>query len=78
MSLAMMIVALFGATLIAVGLYYQVKKNQLNSDPVLITTCYLWGILNIGACIVSQAPDPQLSAEMAETSQASQLHIAGH
>ena len=76
MSLAMMIVALFGATLIAVGIYYQVRKSQLNSDPVLITTCYLWGILNIGACMISQAPEPHLAAEMADSGQATQLHIA--
>mgnify|MGYP000162105889 CR=1 FL=1 len=77
MSLALIIVALFGATLIAVGLYYQVRKSQLKSDPVLITTCYLWGILNIGACIISQAPQPHQAVEMAASSQASQLHIAG-
>lgn len=73
----MIIVAIFGVTLIAVGLYYQVKKTQLNSDPVLITTCYLWGILNIGACFISQAPEPHMSAEMAEHGQASQLQVAG-
>lgn len=77
MSLALMIVALFGVTLIAVGLYYHIKKNQLNSDPVLITTCYLWGIVNIGACMISQAPQPHQTVEMAASSEASHLRIAG-
>jgi hypothetical protein len=56
MSFAMMVVAGFGVALLATGLYYQLRKQQLKSDPLLITTCYMWGVLNIAACLISQAP----------------------
>lgn len=52
MSLLMIAIALFGAGLIATGLFYQFKRQQLNSDPVLITACYIWGGVNIASCLV--------------------------
>ena len=51
MSLAAIIITVFGVGLIATGLYYQLKRKQLNSDPVLITACYVWGGVNIVSCL---------------------------
>lgn len=31
--------------LIGAGLYYQVRRQALHSDPVLISSCYLGGTL---------------------------------
>jgi hypothetical protein len=51
MSLAAIIITAFGIGLIVTGLYYQLKRKQLNSAPVLITVCYVWGGANIVSCL---------------------------
>lgn len=52
MTLTYLLVLLFGLTLLAVGLYYQLNKVKLKSDPILITACYVWGGFNIAACML--------------------------
>jgi hypothetical protein len=42
---------LAGIVLVITGAYYHVNRKKLASDPLLITTCYAWGSLNIAACI---------------------------
>ena len=52
MTLLTLLVLLFGTGLIAIGLFYHVKRRTLNSDPILITACYVWGGFNIAACVI--------------------------
>ena len=52
MAVVMILVALFGIGLIATGVFYQVNRSTLMSDPILIATCYVWGGINIVACVV--------------------------
>lgn len=45
-TLTLVMMALVFATglgLIATGVWYQVHRDRLQSDPVLIQSCYLWG-----------------------------------
>ena len=51
MTLAYAFISVSGAALVLTGLYFQLYKKKLNSDPVLITACYVWGGLNIAACM---------------------------
>ena len=52
MMILTVIVALFGIGLLLTGAYYQFNREQLQSDPVLISACYLWGGINIAACML--------------------------
>ncbi|WP_157117958.1 hypothetical protein [Oceanicoccus sagamiensis] len=52
MTLLTILVLLFGTGLIATGLFYHLKRRTLNSDPILIATCYVWGGVNIAVCIL--------------------------
>lgn len=49
----MMMIILFGIALIVIGLYYHVKRAQLESDPILIATCYIWGAITLATCLAS-------------------------
>jgi hypothetical protein len=52
MLLLTILLALLGVGLIITGLYYQLRSKALSSDPILITTCYVWGGLNIATCLL--------------------------
>ncbi len=52
MQLLTILLTLFGLGLLATGLYYQLRRKALHSDPILIAVCYVWGGLNIAACLV--------------------------
>lgn len=52
MLLLTILLALIGVGLIITGLYYQLRSKALGSDPILITSCYAWGGLNIAACLL--------------------------
>lgn len=50
MTLAYALVFITGVILLAIGLVFQLNKQRLKSDPVLIAGCYAWGGLNLLAC----------------------------
>lgn len=52
MSIILILVALFGLALVLAGVFFHVKRKKLNSDPVLITACYVWGGLNVATCLM--------------------------
>lgn len=49
MLVIMTIVLATGLGLIAAGAWYQLNRNRLGSDPVLIRSCYLFGSMIIAS-----------------------------
>ena len=56
MILMMTVVVATGLGLIGAGLWYQLNRERLKADPVLIHSCYLWG----GVLLVSNLAIPAL------------------
>lgn len=52
MVLLTIVVAVFGLVLLVTGAYFQLNRAKLHSDPVLISACYLWGGVNLAACML--------------------------
>lgn len=52
MLILTVIVAVFGIGLLLTGAYFHLNRKTLQSDPVLISACYLWGGINIAACML--------------------------
>ena len=57
MTVMTVIVVGMGLCLIAAGAWYQLNRRQLGADPVLITSCYLWG----GALLAANLAIPALA-----------------
>jgi len=51
------VVLVLGLTLIAAGAWFHLNRRKLASDPVLITSCYLWG----GALVAANLAIPALA-----------------
>ena len=51
MTLTFALVLLSGLALLMTGLYYHLNKVKLKSDPLLIAACYVWGGVNVAACM---------------------------
>lgn len=50
------VVLTMGLALIGAGAWYQIHRDTLEADPVLITSCYLWG----GALLAANLAIPGL------------------
>ncbi len=57
MTIMTVVVLVLGLTLIAAGAWFQLNRRKLASDPVLITSCYLWG----GALVAANLAIPALA-----------------
>lgn len=57
LTIMTLVVLAMGLTLIAAGAWYQMNRAKLGSDPVLITSCYLWG----GALVAANLAIPALA-----------------
>lgn len=53
MILAMTIVTLIGIGLIATGAVYWIRKEKMNSDPVLIASCFGYGTVLLASSVIS-------------------------
>ena len=57
MILMMALVLATGLGLVAAGIWYQLNRDRLQADPVLIHSCYLWG----GVLLLSNLVIPSLA-----------------
>ena len=57
LTIMTVVVTALGLALIAAGAWYQINRVRLKSDPVLITSCYLWG----GALVAANVAIPALA-----------------
>ena len=57
MILMMALVLATGLGLVAGGIWYQLNRERLQADPVLIHSCYLWG----GVLLLSNLVIPSLA-----------------
>ncbi len=55
--LMMVIVLAAGLGLVGAGIWYQLNRERLQADPVLIHSCYLWG----GVLLLSNLVIPTLA-----------------
>lgn len=55
--LMMTVVLATGLGLVGAGVWYQLNRERLKADPVLIHSCYLWG----GVLLVSNLVIPSLA-----------------
>lgn len=57
MTIMTVVVLALGLALIAAGAWYQLNRQKLSADPVLITSCYVWG----GALVAANLAIPALA-----------------
>lgn len=51
-TVAYVLVLVVGLGLMMSGLVYQVQRERLHADPVLVNSCYLFGGLLVASCLV--------------------------